>query len=430
MSHQARLGLLVFASTVAFVAILFAVTNRSALLADSFTIEAGFDEVGGLRAGMPVLYRGIDIGNVDDVALPTRPGGPIIVTLNIREDTRHLVRTDTRAQIKTEGVVGDLIVVLSGGSADAPVVEEGDRIQGVDPLDLFDAANDAMATMARFDSVAAALQGVLHEVRFGDGAITRALNDPEAYDRMLRLAAQAEQTLVRLEGEAVELADLGETTAARLQDVLAKVDSGDGTVARLLNDPEAYETMLRTARTFEALGERADTLLTEAELAAHWGTVALYRAAQNMEAVQSHWLLRGFFRDRGDASSTPFEIREDALATTDELLDARARALQQWERELRALEARLLEAGAVAPEPADSTRPADPTPRCLPPPPTGATPSPTPSPGCPAPTGRASPASSVTGAWRSRSTPRAERIRRRPIPATRSTSSSPAPERS
>lgn len=357
MSHQARLGLLVFVSTVLFVVMLFAVTNRSALLADSFTVEAGFDEVGGLRAGMPVLYRGIAVGNVEDVDLPAEPGAPVVVTLTVREDTRHLIRTDTRARIQTEGVVGDLIVVLSGGSPDAPVVEDGDRIRGVDPLDLFAAADQALATMARFDSLAAQTQDLLYSVRYGDGAVARALNDPEAYDRLLALTAQADRTLRRLEGEAVALADLGEATTLRLQGLIAKVDSGDGAVARLLNDPEAYETMLRTARTFENLGERADTLLTEAELAAHWGTVALYRAAQNMEAVQHHWLLRGFFKDRRDDTSTPFEIREDALATTDELLDARARALRQWERELRALETRLLEAGALPPDSTASTVP-------------------------------------------------------------------------
>ncbi|MEO1629329.1 MAG: MlaD family protein, partial [Bacteroidota bacterium] len=83
MSRQARLGLLMIAGIAAFVLGLFIIANRTFLFSDTFRVQAEFGRVAGLLSGGQVLYQGINVGRVERVQLPARPGGPITVMMEI-----------------------------------------------------------------------------------------------------------------------------------------------------------------------------------------------------------------------------------------------------------------------------------------------------------------------------------------------------------
>ena len=103
------------------------VAERTFLLSDTYRLHAEFTEVGGLMPGASVQYQGVGVGRVDFVQLPSLPGDPIRVGLSIRSDARHLVRSDSRATIQTEGLVGNMMVVLTGGTGlpiDGPAVPD------------------------------------------------------------------------------------------------------------------------------------------------------------------------------------------------------------------------------------------------------------------------------------------------------------------
>lgn len=341
MTRQARLGIIIIAGFAAFLFGLFFVAQRTFLLSDTYRLHAEFNEVGGLLPGAPVQYQGVGVGRVDFVQLPSQPGDPIRVGLSIRSNARHLVRSDSRAAIQTEGLVGNMMVVLTGGTQVQPIVEEGGTIVGIDPLSISTITDRMFESVARFDSVTVSLTGMMGDIRSGEGTLGRFLYDPSMYDELVLTARETRGALQILAREADVLVGVASDASEGLNSILQKIDSGDGTLARLLNDDEIYTALLDASQTFSAAAGDIEAITDRAENAANWAAVAMFRFAENMEALKENWFFRSYYDRRGFREQAPFEIREQALSETYRALEERERELYEWEQRLRASEVQI-----------------------------------------------------------------------------------------
>lgn len=333
MTRPARLGLIILAAIAAFLIGLFVIADRSFLLSDTFRIEATFSEVGGLAAGAPVQYQGIGVGRVEFVQLPDAPGRPIRVGLAIRSNARHLVRLDSRAIVQTDGLVGSMMVAIAGGSEAQPIVAEGGTITGVDPFSFAAVTDRLFESVSRFDSVTVQMTGIMTDIRAGEGTLGQFLYDPRLYDEAVRTAQDTRVALASLTGQADALVGIAADASEGVNSIIQKIDSGDGTIARVLNDDALYTALLDAGLSFQAAAGDIETITDRAENAANWATLGMFRFAENMEALKENWLFRGYFERRGYREQAPFEIREQALSETFRALEAREREL--WEREQR-----------------------------------------------------------------------------------------------
>jgi phospholipid/cholesterol/gamma-HCH transport system substrate-binding protein len=368
MTRQARLGLIVLAGILAFVIALFTLANRQFLLADTYRIQAEFNDVGGLAPGAPVQYQGIGVGRVEEVRLPSAPGAPITVRIAVRERARHLVRQDSRAVIQTDGLVGAMMVSITGGTQAQPVVAEGGTITGVDPFS-FAAVTDRMfESVARFDSVTVQLTGIMGDIRTGEGTLGRFLYDESLYNETVLTAQETRVALQGLTRGANDLVAIATDASTGINSIIQKVNEGEGTIARVLNEDAIYTAMLDASQTFSAAAGDIETITDRAENAANWGALAMFRLAENMEALKENWLFKGYFERRGFREQAPFEIREQALSETFRALETRERELYEREQALVERERRV---GATT----TTSRPRRRTPRA----PSGCSPSPPPS---------------------------------------------------
>ncbi len=354
MSRTLRLGLFIVSGTALILLALFAVGNRTFLFSNTMTVKSRFTRVAGLQSGASVQYQGVDVGRVRSVRLPLTPGDGIEVEMAIANRAIHLVRTNTQAQIKSDGLVGEQIVVLVSAPEPGDPVSEGGFIPGVDPFDLFEISDKALAAVAGFERAAGAFETILRDVERGEGTLGKIVYDPALYDELVATTNETRRTFTGLantaEANAEVLLELADRATRGVESILQKIDTGDGTLARLLNDPALYETMLASADTLRTIAQDLRAVTQLAENAATWGTLGSYRFAELMEAAKHNWLFKRYFEERGHIEQAPFEVRERAIAET-------YRALQQRERELLLLEARVR--GLPAPDsarvPPDST---------------------------------------------------------------------------
>lgn len=327
MSRQARLGLVVLAGVVLFIALLFILANRTFLLSDTYSIRAEFSRVSGLQTGARVLYNGISVGRVEGINLPTSPGLPISVSMQIKDDAKHLIRTDSRAVIQTDGLVGNVIVALTDGSPSQPVVAENGRITGVDPFQFSTVTDKMFESVARFDSVTITLTNIMQDVQSGQGSLGRFMYDDRLYDETVLTAQELRGALGNIGASADQLVAIAADGASALESVIRKVDSGDGTLSRILNEDSMYVALLQSADQFQAISADLGTITERFETAAGHMAVGAFRFSENMEALKHNFLFKGYFEDRGYLELAPFEIREQAISETYE-------DLQRWEREL------------------------------------------------------------------------------------------------
>jgi phospholipid/cholesterol/gamma-HCH transport system substrate-binding protein len=115
---ETLVGLFVLVGLLALVFLALRAANLAAFVnnGDTYTVQARFDNIGGLKPRAPVRSAGVVVGRVTKIGLdPQRFQG--LVTMEIRREFRF--PRDSSAKIQTAGLLGDQYIGLEpGGSED------------------------------------------------------------------------------------------------------------------------------------------------------------------------------------------------------------------------------------------------------------------------------------------------------------------------
>src|SRR2546423_4453483 len=128
MSKEFRLGAFVIATLLMLGAGIFLIGEQELLFRSTYNVKAQFDNVAGLDNAAAVRVGGIQKGTVKRIDLPKRSDGKVTVVMNLDSHTRDIVKKDSVASIKSEGLLGDKYIEVSFGSEGAEPVKNGDTI--------------------------------------------------------------------------------------------------------------------------------------------------------------------------------------------------------------------------------------------------------------------------------------------------------------
>lgn len=261
----------------------------------------------GLREGAPVTVAGQQAGQV--VAIEFIPLEEVADTNHIRvvmelsQNVASQIRTDSRAQIRAAGLLGDKFVDVTPGSPSLPVVEDGGQIAATSSTDL-DLVLDRAVTMLdstqvfinslgdvagrlargegtlgallvddalydRFATASGELSSLLVTLTRGDGTLGRLLREPEMYESISGTVGRLDALSARIEaGEGtigqlvasdslylglVRSAQAADSALSSLSAVLGRVQAGEGTLGRLASDPGLYDELLKTIVDLQAV---------------------------------------------------------------------------------------------------------------------------------------------------------------------------------
>ncbi len=274
--HRAELqvGALVLVSLVAMVAGIVWITGAD-IGGERFRFHVLAPEAAQVSGGSRVYLHGVDVGAVQNVRLV--PEGALL-EVEVRGEVS--LPADSRALIKPSGFLGSQMVQLVPGGA-SRAVSPGDTIAGGTGEDLQTVAaelgSQAEAVLERTarvlsDTTVASLQasardlsgsmaelrGLVESERETLQALVRSLrrtseNLSAATDspRLERTVAQIDTLTARLGRASAELDASGES----LNSILAKMDRGEGTLGKLVNDDRLYERATAAAENLQAASE-------------------------------------------------------------------------------------------------------------------------------------------------------------------------------
>ena len=112
--------------------------------------------VSGLAPGSPVLFNGLQVGEVTGLSLSADDPGLVIATISI--DARTPVRTDTHVGMDFRGLTGTATVALTGGSplAGPPTGDNGQPpLLVADPKSIQDMGTAAREALSRLNDILA-----------------------------------------------------------------------------------------------------------------------------------------------------------------------------------------------------------------------------------------------------------------------------------
>ncbi len=322
-------------------AALFILAQQTFLLSGTFQMKSTFYNVAGLLPGASVQYQGVNVGRVEEIRLPERPGGKIVVEMAVKSEVRHLIRYSTQAQVETDGLVGNMIITLISGDPDSDPLPENGELPGIEPFSITTVTERALSSVQRFNQAAETLELIMQDVRNGEGTIGRFLYDPALYTSLVQTANRTGALMERLGEDASRLVAIAQETTVGVDSIFSKINSGDGSLALLLNDDELYNTFLRASDTLLTITGDIRSVTRNTEEMTAWGAVAAFRVAELTEAAKTNFLFKRYFEERGYVEQAPFEIREQAIRASHREIEEERRKLYEWEQRLRALEASL-----------------------------------------------------------------------------------------
>jgi phospholipid/cholesterol/gamma-HCH transport system substrate-binding protein len=226
----------------------------------------------GLREGAAVTLAGQRIGQVSRIEfIPVeqkRGEENLRLTLSIAQNVQDQVRTDSRAYLRTAGLLGDKFVDISPGTPAGRVLRPGDDIIAGRSLDLDDFMVQASDALDQATGIIANLQQLTGGLLQGEGTIGRLLHDDALYVGVTGTTTELRRTLTELNRSDGTFGRLIRDPALyhQLHGSLARVDSlgalmmyGDGTLGMLLRDDALYSRVLGTIGTAdEAIADVGD----------------------------------------------------------------------------------------------------------------------------------------------------------------------------
>lgn len=245
-------------------------------LSKGYPLYAKFPWGAGLKQGQPVLLVGVNVGYVDNVEL--NQNGTLVTTMRIVND--YKVPLGTSARVVANGIFGDMAIALT------PIKPNPQSFKAGDTIPVAPSAPGLSEITAKADSVGTSVNALTRELEremVVGGGIRDMRQALAGTNKLIAqfsiLAAEqnrqltATQEAVRRATTAVDPAKIDSTvtnlrsasanmaaltndlkgTTARIDSILAKVDHGDGTAAKLLNDPGIYNDVRMLLQRVDSL---------------------------------------------------------------------------------------------------------------------------------------------------------------------------------
>jgi len=286
---KARLGMFIAGGIAVFIIAIFIIGKQQHLFDPVFKITTNFLNVSGLQVGNNVRFSGITVGTVDNITIIN--DSTVQVDLMIKKSVQQFIKADSKAGIGSEGIIGDKVVIITQGSYDATMAKDGQIIASKEPVETDDIIVSLQATSVNAEVITLQLAEIMTNINNGQGTLGRLIQDSTVAENINQIIGNFKTSSEGLD-ETIEVtkenafafmkslqktASKTEVASNELGEIMTKINSGEGTLGRLIQD-----TTLATN-------------LDETVVNLKESSVGLN---ENMEALKHNFLFRGYFKKK------------------------------------------------------------------------------------------------------------------------------------
>ena len=198
-------------------------------------LHVRFQQIQGLAVGSVVSLSGLAIGNIEKVKL-LKDENTMDLTLSIDEQFQSRITSSSRADIRTQGALGDKFIFITPGNLNEQPLPE-------DALVLTAISTDIFSVLSDRGDQATKIFDIMNDVH----VITQTLTHDNKIGKILtHLETSSEQMGLLIKDvrginpeSHLKLAQ----SLVKLDRVLAKIDSGQGSLGQLINDKSLHEQL-------------------------------------------------------------------------------------------------------------------------------------------------------------------------------------------
>jgi phospholipid/cholesterol/gamma-HCH transport system substrate-binding protein len=219
------------------------VLGRASLFEKKYPMEVEFVDVMGLRKDDNVVLRGMTIGKVKSLQLSD---GRVRVLAMLDNPVR--LREDYKIVIVTTSILGGRYLELREGSPKAPPLKQGVMPQGDKPFDLMAeaaaAVHDIRSSLneggirTNIEVAVASFREIAVKINKGEGTLGKLVNEDGAYEDFRAIERELTQV------------------ATNFRNISERIANGEGTLGKLIADDSVYTNVQQVAANLREISDR------------------------------------------------------------------------------------------------------------------------------------------------------------------------------
>ncbi|WP_159518997.1 MlaD family protein [Sunxiuqinia indica] len=286
-NFKVRLGLFVAGGLALFVLAIFIIGKQKNLFNPVFKLTTTFYNVSGLQVGNNIRFSGINVGTVDNISIIN--DSTVQVGMLVRQGIKQFIKSDCIVAIGSEGLIGDRLLIITQGSTGSPLVENDQQLASVEPVETDAIISSLQITSGHVEIVTKQLAEIAIKINSGRGTLGRLIHDTIIANNINHTIVNFQNSSKEMDGMITdarsdvsaimesfqETADNAEASTQQLEDIMVKVNTGQGTLGRLINDTVTSNNIDQTILNLKNSSKGLD---------------------ENMEALKHNILFRGYFK--------------------------------------------------------------------------------------------------------------------------------------
>jgi len=261
-----KLGMFVSIGLLIFIVAIYFIGKQQNLFGSSFLLKSRFSNVSGLKVGNNVRFSGINVGTVDEIELVN--DSAVIVKFKINEEVRRFIKSDAKATIGSDGLMGDKVLTISPGSNSNKAVENNDYIGSIKAVEMEDLMVSVKTSVDNAGVITAELADFTRKMNNADGAVAKLFTD-EAFANSIT------------------------KTVSNLETFTASMNNKNSVLSKLTSD--------------EKLGKSVDSTIIDLN--------------ETVKAAQNNFLLKGYFNKKEKAEAKKLKQQKRAAKKAKEALE-------------------------------------------------------------------------------------------------------------
>lgn len=187
--YKFRLGLFVAGGLALFIITIFIIGKQKNLFNPVFRLTTNFYNISGLQVGNNIRFSGINVGTVDNIKIIN--DSTVRVDMLIKKDVQRFIKSDCEAAIGSEGIIGDRLMIITQGSNDAPMVKDGQQLESSEPVETDAIIASLKVSAWNAEIITDQLANIMTKINNGNGTLGRLIQDST-------IAENINQTIVNL----------------------------------------------------------------------------------------------------------------------------------------------------------------------------------------------------------------------------------------
>ncbi|MDD4645134.1 MAG: MlaD family protein [Bacteroidales bacterium] len=242
-------GLFLIFGLVILVTGILTIGNLHNSFVKKFMVTTIFDDVNGLQQGNNIWYSGLKIGTVKVLEFCGK--SQVKVSMMIDYAAQPYIRNDSKAKISTDGLIGNKIIVIYGGSDTAPFIAEGDTLMIEKTTSTEDMMNTLQANNKNILAITDDFKLISKKIANGEGTLGKLLTNDSLYYNI-------DQTVTGLN----KASRNAEKLTASIADFSSKLNQKGSLTNDIVTDTVVFNTIKEAVLEMKRIATSASELTT------------------------------------------------------------------------------------------------------------------------------------------------------------------------